>query len=292
MTDQFTFLGDNKGKAAIAATTISLGVLLLLPASLGYGGTIIQEAFGQFNALPEEEAPDEAPEGSFDLPLLEDTTPPEEDTTPPEEDTTPPEDEGVIVEEETPTTPSTPAAPPTGTTDSIENPSTYMLADRNDEPVRGFIGSTLPTQGAIGGGGAITPAAAGDSGHIVTGRFRLFANDTLVRRFVAEMNIAAIDGSSFNNITITEGAPHRFEVTQANGSTGAQGASSNIVGSIYLNGGTTPVIDNVPMTLTIRGQSLAIQGIDIDEARIADTGQRDTVSAIDGQSIYGTIPRV
>jgi hypothetical protein len=165
-----------------------------------------------------------------------------------------------------------------------------MQADRNDEPVRGFIGSTLPTQGA--GGGAITPAAASDSGHIVTGRFRLFANETLVRRFVAEMSIAAIDGSSFNNITITEGAPHRFEVTPANGSTGAQGASSNIVGSIYLNGGTTPVIDNVPMTLTIRGQSLAIQGIDIDEARIADAGQRDALSVIDGQSIYGTIPRV
>jgi len=278
MIDQFAFLGDNKCKAAIAAA-ISLGVLLLLPASLGYGGTIIQEAFGQFN-LPLLEEPEE------------ETTPPEEETTPPEEETTPPEDEGVTVEEEPPAAPSTPASPPSGTTGSIENPSTYMLADRNVEPVRGFIGSTLPTQGAIGGGGAITPAAADDSGHIVTGRFRLFANETLVRRFVSEMNIAAIDGSSFNNITITEGAPHRFEVTQANGSTGAQGASSNIVGSIYLNGGTTPVIDNVPMTLTIRGQSLAIQGIDIDEARIADTGQRDAISVIDGQSIYGTIPRV
>jgi cytoskeletal protein RodZ len=268
MTDQFAFLGD-KCKAAIAA--MSLGVLLLLPASLGYGGTIIQEAFGQFN-----------------LPLLEDQEPeaPEE------------EDGGIVVEEEpeeetpeeetTPTTPTTPAAP-TGTTGSIEDPSTYMLADRNVEAVRGFIGSTLPAQGA--GGGAITPAAD-DSGHIVTGRFRVFANETLVRRFVAEMNVAAIDGSSFNNITITEGAPHRFEVTQANGTTGAQGASSNIVGSIYLNGGTTPVIDNVPMTLTIRGQSLAIQGIDIDETRITDTGLRDTISVIDGQSIYGTIPRV
>ncbi|HKH86704.1 MAG TPA: hypothetical protein VKA40_09155 [Nitrososphaera sp.] len=268
MTDQFAFLGD-KCKAAIAA--MSLGVLLLLPASLGYGGTIIQEAFGQFN-----------------LPLLEDQEPeaPEE------------EDGGIVVEEEpeeetpeeetTPTTPTTPAAP-TGTTGSIEDPSTYLLADRNVEAVRGFIGSTLPAQGA--GGGAITPAAD-DSGQIVTGRFRVFANETLVRRFVAEMNVAAIDGSSFNNITITEGAPHRFEVTQANGTTGAQGASSNIVGSIYLNGGTTPVIDNVPMTLTIRGQSLAIQGIDIDETRITDTGLRDTISVIDGQSIYGTIPRV
>jgi hypothetical protein len=46
------------------------------------------------------------------------------------------------------------------------------------------------------------------------------------------------------------------------------------------------------MTLTIRGQSLAIQGIDIDETRITDTGLRDTISVIDGQSIYGTIPRV
>ena len=268
MTDKSAFLED-KCKAAIAA--MSLGVLLLLPTSLGYGGTIIQEAFGQFN-----------------LPLLEEEEPEEDTTAPPEE-----EDGGIVVEEEpeeetTPTTPTTPAAP-TGTTGTIEDPGTYMLAERNVEPVRGFIGGTLPTQNA--GGGAITPVAD-DSGHIVTGRFRLFSNETLVRRFVAEMNVAAIDGSSFNNITITEGAPHRFEVTQSNGSTGAQGASSNIVGSIYLNGATTPVIDNVPMTLTIRGQSLTIQGIDIDETRIADTGQRDAISVIDGQSIYGTIPRV
>ncbi|HEX6280674.1 MAG TPA: hypothetical protein VFZ67_00445, partial [Nitrososphaera sp.] len=69
MTDQFVFLGD-KCKAAIAA--MSLGVLLLLPASLGYGGTIIQEAFGQFN-----------------LPLLEDEEVSEEE-----------EDGGIVVEEE------------------------------------------------------------------------------------------------------------------------------------------------------------------------------------------------
>jgi len=105
------------------------------------------------------------------------------------------------------------------------------------------------------------------------------------------MELAAIDGSSFHNITITEGTPHRFEVTEGNGTTAVPTVSSSIVGSIFLDGGTTPVIDNVPMTLTVRGQSLAIQGIDIDEARIIDTGQRDTLTVIDGQSIYGTIPR-
>jgi hypothetical protein len=253
MTDQFAFLGD-KCKAAIAA--MSLGVLLLLPASLGYGGTIMQEAFGQFN-----------------LPLLEEE---------PEE-----ENGGVVVEEEeTPTTPTTPTTP-ADTTNTIQDPSTYLLADVNVDAVRGFIGSTLPTQGA--GGNALTPAD--DSSHIATGRFRLFANETLVRRFVAEMNLAAIDGSSFHNLTITEGAPHRFDVTQGNGTTAAQAASSSIVGSIFLNGGTTPIIDNVPMTLSIRGSVLAIEGIDIDETRITDTAQGDIIRVIDGQSIYGTIPR-
>ena len=252
MTDQFAFLGD-KCKAAIAA--MSLGVLLLLPASLGYGGTIIQEAFGQFN-----------------LPLLEEE---------PEE-----ENGGVVVEEETTTTPTTPTTP-ADTNNTIQDPSTYLLADVNVDAVRGFIGSTLPTQGA--GGNALTPAD--DSTHIASGRFRLFANETQVRRFVAEMNLAAIDGSSLHNLTITEGAPHRFDVTQGNGTTAAQAASSSIVGSIFLDGGTTPIIDNVPMTISIRGQVLAIEGIDIDETRITDTGQRDIISIFDGQSIYGTIPR-
>jgi cytoskeletal protein RodZ len=254
MTDQFSFLGD-KCKAAIAA--ISLGVLLLLPASLGFGGAIMQEAFGQFN-----------------LPLLED------------EEVTEEEDGEIVVEEEeeeetttttTTTTPTTPAAPTT----TVQDPSTYLMADRNVDPVRGFIGSTLPTQGA----GALT--ATDNSGHVATGRFRVFANDSAVESFVAEMNVAAIDGSSFHNITIREGDPHRFEVTEGNGTA----ASSNIVGNIFLDGGTTPIIDNVPMTLAIRGQTLAIQGIDIDEARITDTGQRGIISVIDGQTIYGTIPR-
>ena len=255
MTDQFSFLGD-KCKAAIAA--ISLGVLLLLPSSLGFGGAVMQEAFGQFN-----------------LPLLED------------EEVTEEEDGEIVVEEEeeeetttttTTTTPTTPAAPTT----TVQDPSAYLMADRNVDAMRGFIGSTLPTQGA----GTLT--ANDSSGHVTTGRFRVFANDSAVESFVTEMNVAAIDGSSFHNITIREGDPHRFEVTEGNGTAAA---SSSIVGNIFLDGGTTPVIDNVPMTLTIRGQTLAIQGIDIDEARITDTGQRGIISVIDGQTIYGTIPR-
>jgi hypothetical protein len=234
-----------------------LGVLLLLllPASLGFGRTfVIQDAFGQFN-----------------LPLLEEETEEEE------------EDGGIVVEEEQEEETITPPAP----TDTIQDLSTYLLSEVNVDPVYGFIGSSLlPSQGA-GGDTALT--LDDDSGYTMTGRFRVFANETLFRRLVAEMNVAAVDGSSFYNITITEGSPHRFEVTPGNETNTA--ASSNIVGSIYLNNSPTPVIDNVPMTISIRGQVLAIENIDIDEARITDIAQRDILSILDGQSIYGTIPR-
>lgn len=277
MTGQFAFIGD-KDRARIAVA-ISLSVLLLVPASLGFGsdGTkiIIQEAFGQFNIpLPEREETEE--DGG-----------------------------GLVVEEEeeevagtpttTPTTPSPPAADADTTTDTIQDIPTYMLDDVNIDSVYGFIGSTLlPAQG-VGDGNATTLTAAEDgSGYVATGRFRLFANASLVERFVAEMDVVAIDGSSFHNITIEDGTPHRYEVTEGDGATNAATVptvSSNIVGHIYINGGTTPVIEDVPMTLTARGQVLAIEDIDIDETRITDEGQRDILSIIDGETIYGTRPR-
>ena len=212
MKVKFAFLGDNKFMATIAAMSLGLLSLLLLPASLGLGGMIIQEVFGQFN-----------------LPLLED-----EDTT---------------TSTTTPTTPTTPPAT-TNFTNTVQDPSIFLL--------RGFIGSTLHAQNASGGN-ALT--SADDSGHVVTGRFRVFANESLVRRFVAEMTVAAIDGSSIHNVTITEGTPHRFQVTEGNGTTAVPIVSSSIVGSIFLDGGATPVIDNVPITLTVRGQNLAIQAL-------------------------------
>src|SRR5215210_4326271 len=267
MTRQFALLED-KLKGAIVLV-MSLGVILFLPASLGLGsgGTtiIIQEAFGQFN-----------------LPLLEDEN---EETTDETEG-----GGGLVIEEEqqegdTTTTPTTspPAAVTTDTTQ--QDPSTYLSNPVNRDALRGLIGSTLPAQSAAG----TTALTADDGGHVATGRFRLFANETIVRRFITEMNVVAIDGTSFHNITIEQDAPHRFPVTQANGSTTMTDNFADMVARIYLDGGTTPVIASVPMTLTIRGQTFEIENIDIDETRITDPGQRDALSAIDGQRIYGTI---
>ena len=218
----FSFLGD-KFNAAIAA--VSLGVLLLLPASIGYGGTIVEEAFGQLELIPD------------------------------------------VEQEEQPTL----------------SPSVSTLL------LRGIIGSSLPAQD----GGIPTE---NNSSYIVAGRWRLFSDEGLVTRFVAEMNLAAINGTAFHNITIEETAPHRFELTESGngGSTTTPSGSippvsSDIMTRISVNG-NTPIVDNVPVTISIRGQVLAIEGIDIDETTITDTGQLDILSIIDGQSIYGIVP--
>ena len=234
MAERFAFLED-KFNTAIAA--ISLGILLLLPASLGFSGTIIEEAFGQLN-LP----PDGGGEVGGGL-------------------------------EVAPTLPV--------------NASSFLL--------RGFIGSSLPPQSG-------EASSTENSSYIVNGRWRIFANESLVNRFIAEMDLAAINGAAingatFHNITIEETAPHRFDLTEsANGTntTTTTGfippVSSNLTTRIYVDS-ITPTIDNVPMTLSIRGQVLAIEGIDIDETRITDTIQRNILSIIDGQSIFGIVSR-
>jgi hypothetical protein len=235
MAEQFAFLGD-KCKAAIAA--MSLGVLLLLPASLGFGRTIVEVAYGQSN-LPPLDGGEEGGGGG-----------------------------------EEPTLPA--------------NASRFLL--------RGFLGSSLPAQDGD------APIENNNSSHIVAGRFRVFANESLVNRFIAEMDLAAINGAAingaaFHNITIEETTPHRFELTESGNGTSTTTAtgsippvSSNLMTRIYVDS-NTPIIDNVPMTISIRSQVLAIEGIDIDETRITDTGQQDILSIIDGQSIFGIVSR-
>jgi hypothetical protein len=249
---------------SIAAAMI-LGVVLLLSASLGFGGTIVQNALGQFNIPP--------------LPG-ENTAP----SPPPGATTT------------TTTAPSSPQQQPSlpqGTTNGL----TFLD--------RGLMGTTLHTQGGDGSGGAAAAAAAGNkSTFVVAGIFRIYSNESLVQRFVAEMNLAAIDGTAFHNVTIEETSPHRFKLTETangnasttttanNASTGGSipPVSSQLKTRIFVDG-NTPVVDNVPMTISIRGQVLAIQGISIDASTVTDPTVRNVLSIINGHSLYGTVLR-
>ena len=175
-------------------------------------------------------------------------------------------------------------APPT----TAPPATTIPQGNANEVLLRGFIGSTLPTQGGGGGGNTNT--------QVLTGRFRMFENESLVHRFVVEMNLAPIDGTAFHNVTIEETAPHRFDVTQGNGSTvttpngSIPPFSSKIMTHIFVDNNNNPVIDNVPMTISVSGQVLTIGGISIDESRITDSGVRDILRIINGQTIYGIIP--
>ncbi|MFL6486135.1 MAG: hypothetical protein ACJ71D_05410 [Nitrososphaera sp.] len=234
--EQFSF---SRNKFHVAITAMSLGLLVLLSASLGFGGggAIIKESFGQFNTAPSD--------GGV-------------------------EDGGVGGNEQESTTLPT-------------NVSTFLL--------RGLIGSSLPAAG----GNTSAENNNSNTGHIAVGRFRIFANESLVNRFITEIDLAAIDGTAVHNVTIEETVPHRFELTQssntanittANGSTPS--ISSNLMTRIYVDS-NIPVIDNVSMTISIRGQVLTVEGINIDETTIADIGQRDILSIIDGQRIFGIV---
>jgi hypothetical protein len=231
MSDHFTFSGF---RFNIVIAVLSLGVFFSLPASVGFGGAIVKEAFGQ-----------------FDLPALDGG-------------------QGDGGEEVEATLPST--------------TSTFLL--------RGIIGSSLP------------PAQDGDAptennssgSYIVAGRWRLFVDEGLVNRFIAEMNLVATNGTAFHNVTIEDTAPHRFILMESGNGTATTTTtgsippvSSNIKTRIAVNG-VTPAIDNVPVTISLRGKVLAIEGIEIDETRLTDTGQRDILRIIDGQSIFGVVP--
>jgi hypothetical protein len=235
MSEHFAFSRD-KHKAAIAvAMSLGVALLLLSPASLGFGGAITtQEAFGQLELIPPNGEQEAGGGGS-------------------------------------------------------EAQSTTLPPSLGTLLLRGIIGSSLPAQG-----GDIT--TDNSSSYIVAGRWRLFVDEGLVNRFVAEMNLAAVNGAAFHNITIEETTPHRFELTQsANGTTTTSGngsippVSSDIMTRISVND-NAPIVDNVPLTISIRGQVLAIEGIDIDETTITDAGQRQILSLIDGQSIFGLVP--
>jgi|SRR5215204_4976568 len=220
---------------------MTLGVLFLLPSTnLGFGATIVEEAFGQ-----------------LDLSTLDEGQ----------------EDGGAGVQ----------ATLPSMT-------STFLL--------RGIIATSLPAQSGDAPNENSSSSSSSSSSYILAGRWRIFVDEGLVNRFIAEMNLATTNGTAFHNMTIEDTAPHRFALMQNGNGTAATTTSTGSVPPVSADiltrisiDNNTPAIENVPVTISIMGQVLTIEGIDIDETRLTDTGQRDILSIIDGQTIFGIVPR-
>ena len=66
----------------------------------------------------------------------------------------------------------------------------YFTSKRIEVSTAWILGSSLPAQDGD------APIENNNSSHIVAGRFRVFANESLVNRFIAEMDLAAINGAA------------------------------------------------------------------------------------------------
>jgi hypothetical protein len=160
----------------------------------------------------------------------------------------------------------------TAATTSIQNASTSS----NNLLLRGLIGTMISVEGANA-----TDSDNSDNGqaiqgdYAVAGRWRMFANESLVQRFVANFTLAKTDGSEYHNIIIENiGRDSEFARNTA-----------SITAQVYANSTVPSTI--MPITIEIRDKVLSISDIEIDGRTIEDERQQDILQIIDGQQIYG-----
>lgn len=150
---------------------------------------------------------------------------------------------------------------------AIQNRSTFLL--------RGLIGTTSIMEDGAGAFGNETNQQDGD--YVMAGRWRLFVEDGLVQRFVANFTLARTDGSQHYNIIIEDiGTDSEFADN-----------ASEITTQIYVDSTLLTIV--APVTIEVEDRVLRITDIDIDEDEIEDVKQREILNIIDGQSIYGIV---
>ena len=161
---------------------------------------------------------------------------------------------------------------------NIQNASTFLL--------RGFIGSTVQVgEAGIAAGGGRDNRTDQDDGYVITGRWRLLVNETLVQRFVANMTVAKIDGSESRNIII-ENIPTRPGIERNDNNT----TIAELDAKIYLNEDSAASI-TAPVRLEVIGDSVIRLAPDIEERMIEneDIQQLEILRQLEGSAIYGSI---
>jgi hypothetical protein len=115
----------------------------------------------------------------------------------------------------------------------------------------------------------------------------MFANESLVQRFVANLTVAKTDGSEYHQILIENIGGHS-EFARNNNNI----SSSHMNVQISADSAGNGIV--IPVTVEIRGDNkvLRISDIAINQGQIEDGKQRDILRIIDGQLIYGIVMSV
>ena len=155
------------------------------------------------------------------------------------------------------------------------------ITTNNNLLLRGLIGSMISTN-TTSNGGVITTGE-----YTVAGRWRMFANESLVQRFVANLTVAKTDGSEYHQILIENIGGHS-EFARNNNNI----SSSHMNVQISADSAGNGIV--IPVTVEIRGDNkvLRISDIAINQGQIEDGKQRDILRIIDGQLIYGIVMSV
>lgn len=155
-----------------------------------------------------------------------------------------------------------------GNVSGAQNASTSSLL------FRGLVGSMISSTNATADGGQ----EATQVDYTVTGRWRMFVNDSIVQRFAANLTVARIDGSQYYNIFIENvGRESQFS-----------GNSTNIMVQVFADSNLPST--TFPMRLEINGKVLRIPQIDIGQKTMEnDLKQQGSLHVIAGQPIYGIV---
>jgi hypothetical protein len=126
-------------------------------------------------------------------------------------------------------------------------------------------------------------AQSGVGDYVVTGTWRLVANQSILERFVANLTIARTDGMEFHNILIEDVGP--YVELRDNGST----MTSEFMATIYRNNFNFTTV-TAPVQLEIRGDKVIQIAAHLGD--ISPPASLEILHLLDEKPLYGTIQTV
>ncbi|HXG06182.1 MAG TPA: hypothetical protein VNI77_02515 [Nitrososphaera sp.] len=154
--------------------------------------------------------------------------------------------------------------------------------------IRGHVGGMIAedsTGGVIMEEGENKTARSIRSGeeYVVTGHWRVVANQSILERFVTNLTIARIDGMESHIIIIEDVGP-RFDINHTGNI-----MTSRFPATIYRNNFNLTTV-TVPIQLELRGNNIAQFSVDIDDENIDSLPVAlQILRLIDEEPLYGTV---